>query len=71
MTLRGRKDQKIKGKVEYKECYDSKSAAELHNEMSDDVKILLREYRLALKKNNTRKDDFRDNIKNQVEKNKK
>lgn len=71
LTLRGRKDQKIKGKVEYKECYDSKSAAELHNEMSDDVKILLREYRLALKKNNGRKDDFRDNIKNQVEKNKK
>lgn len=71
LTLRGRKGQKIKGKIEYKECYDSKSAAELHNEMSDDVKILLREYRLALKKNNTRKDDFRDNIKNQVEKNKK
>ncbi len=71
LTLRGRKDQKIKGKVEYKECYDSKSAAELHNEMSDDVKILLREYRLALKKNNGRKDDFRDNIENQVEKNKK
>ena len=27
------------------------SAADLHNEMTDDVKILLREYRLALKKN--------------------
>lgn len=70
LTLRGRKGQKIKGKTEYKECYDSKSAAEMHNEMSDDVKILLREYRLALKKNTTRKDEFRDNIKNQVEKNK-
>lgn len=70
LTLRGRKGQKIKGKVEYKECYDSKSAAELHNEMSDDVKILLREYRLALKKNNARKDDFRDNIKNKLEENK-
>lgn len=70
LTLRGRKGQKIKGRIEYKECYDSKSAAEMHNEMSDDVKILLREYRLALKKNTTRKDEFRDNIKNQVEKNK-
>jgi signal transduction histidine kinase len=41
------------------------SAAELHNEMSDDVKILLREYRLALKKNK-RKDDFRDKIEQEV-----
>ena len=60
-SLRGRKGQKIKGKVEYRECYNTISAAELHNEMSDDVKILLREYRLALKKNK-RKDDFRDKI---------
>lgn len=67
-NLRGRKGQKIKGKVEYRECYNTISAAELHNEMSDDVKILLREYRLALKKNN-RKDDFRDKITNEVEKN--
>lgn len=69
ISLRGRKGQKIKGKVEYRECYNSESAAELHNEMSDDVKILLREYRLALKKNN-RKDEFRDNIKNKLEENK-
>lgn len=64
-NLRGRKGQKIKGKVEYRECYNTISAAELHNEMSDDVKILLREYRLALKKNK-RKDDFRDKIEQEV-----
>jgi hypothetical protein len=63
--LRGRKGQKIKGKVEYRECYNTISAAELHNEMSDDVKILLREYRLALKKNK-RKDEFRDKIEQEV-----
>ena len=57
--------------MEYRECYNSESAAELHNEMSDDVKILLREYRLALKKNNNnRKDAFRDNITNKLEENK-
>ena len=66
-SLRGRKGQKIKGKVEYRECYNTISAAELHNEMSDDVKILLREYRLALKKNK-RKDDFRDKIEQEVKK---
>lgn len=63
--VRGRKGQKIKGKVEYRECYNTISAAELHNEMSDDVKILLREYRLALKKNK-RKDEFRDKIEQEV-----
>lgn len=66
-SLRGRKGQKIKGKVEYRECYNTISAAELHNEMSDDVKILLREYRLALKKNK-RKDEFRDKIEQEVKK---
>ena len=35
--------------------------------MSDDVKILLREYRLALKKNK-RKDEFRDKIEQEVTK---
>ena len=65
--LRGRTGQKIKGKVEYRECYNTISAAELHNEMSDDVKILLREYRLALKKNK-RKDEFRDKIEQEVSK---
>ena len=67
-NLRGRKGQKIKGVVEYRECYNTISAAELHNEMSDDVKILLREYRLALKKNK-RKDEFRDKIEQEVKKN--
>jgi len=66
-SLRGRKGQKIKGKIEYRECYNTISAAELHNEMSDDVKILLREYRLALKKNK-RKDEFRDKIEQEVKK---
>lgn len=64
-NLRGRKGQTINGKTEYRECYNTISAAELHNEMSDDVKILLREYRLALKKNK-RKDDFRDKIEQEV-----
>ncbi len=67
-SVRGRQGQKIKGKVEYRECYNTISAAELHNEMSDDVKILLREYRLALKKNK-RKDEFRDKIEQEVKKN--
>ncbi len=49
-NLRGRKDDK-----EYREGYNTISAADLHNEMSDDVKIILAEYRLALKKNNKRK----------------
>jgi len=37
--------------------------------MTDDVKIILREYRLALKKNkNKRKDTFRDKIEENVKK---
>ena len=32
--------------------YDMRSVAELNNYMIDDVKIILAEYRLALKKNN-------------------
>lgn len=67
---RGRKGKNKKGEEEYKESYNTISAADLHNEMSDDVKILLREYRLALKKNK-RKDTFRDNITNKVEQNSK
>ena len=40
--------------------------------MTDDVKIMLREYRLALKKNhNKRKDSFRDKIEENIENNKK
>lgn len=55
-SLRGRKgENKETGKEEYKDSYNSFSAAELHNEMTDDVKIVLREYRLALRKNDTLK----------------
>ncbi|ELY2009164.1 hypothetical protein SL057_000178 [Flavobacterium psychrophilum] len=53
---RGRKGKNKEGKNEYKESYKTNSAADLHNEMSDDIKIMLREYRLALKRNNKRKD---------------
>ena len=57
---------------EYKESYTTISAADLHNQMTDDVKIILREYRLALKKNNNkRKDAYRDKIEENIEKNKK
>jgi hypothetical protein len=45
-NLRGRKDQK-----EYKEGYDSFHPSELSNEMLDDFKVILYEYRAALKKN--------------------
>lgn len=55
-NLRGRNGKnKDTGKDEYKDSYNSFSAAELHNEMTDDVKIVLREYRLALRKNDTLK----------------
>jgi len=69
-NLRGRKGKNKKGEDEYRDSYNTISAADLHNEMNDDVKILLREYRLALKKNESRKDAFRDKIKENIEKNK-
>ncbi|MEH6657726.1 hypothetical protein [Leeuwenhoekiella marinoflava] len=47
--LRGRDDDEDYG-VLY--GYDSSDIAELSNKMKDDVKIILAEYRLALKKNN-------------------
>ena len=46
-NLRGRKD-----KEEYKEGYNTFHPAELSNEMLDDFKVILYEYRAALKKNN-------------------
>jgi len=46
-NLRGRKDKK-----EYKEGYSTFNPSELSNEMLDDFKIILYEYRAALKKNN-------------------
>jgi len=45
-NLRGRKDQ-----AEYKEGYDTFHPSDLSNEMLDDFKIILYEYRAALKKN--------------------
>ena len=45
-NLRGRKD-----KDEYKEGYDTFHPSDLSNEMLDDFKIILYEYRAALKKN--------------------
>lgn len=54
-NLRGRTGKDKKGKEEYFEGYNTISAAELHNEMTDDVKILLREYRLALQRNKAKR----------------
>ncbi len=49
-SLRGRDDDEDYG-ILY--GYDSSDIAELANKMKDDVKIILAEYRLALKKNNS------------------
>jgi hypothetical protein len=54
-NLRGRKGKSVQGKPEYKEGFNTESAAELHNDMMDDVKIILAEYRLALKRNNAKR----------------
>lgn len=48
-NLRGRKDDEDSGKLY---GYDSSNVAELSNKMNDDVKVILAEYRLALKKYN-------------------
>lgn len=48
-SLRGRDDDEDDG---LKYGFDTSSVAELNNKMEDDVKIILAEYRLALKKNN-------------------
>ncbi|MUP44504.1 hypothetical protein E0K83_01935 [Gramella sp. BOM4] len=50
-SLRGRDDDED-GKLY---GYDSSNVAELSNKMNDDVKVMLAEYRLALKKNNRQK----------------
>lgn len=70
LNHRGRKGKNKKGEEEYRDSYNTVSAADLHNEMTDDVKIILREYRLALKKNK-RKDKFKDGITKQLEENEK
>ncbi len=48
-NLRGRNDDEDEG---MKYGFDTSSVADLNNKMKDDVKIILAEYRLALKKNN-------------------
>ncbi len=48
-NLRGRKDDEEEGT---KYGFNTTSVAELNNKMEDDVKIILAEYRMALKKNN-------------------
>lgn len=48
-TLRGRKADEDEG---LKYGYNALSVAEINNKMEDDVKIILAEYRMALKKNN-------------------
>ena len=48
--LRGRDDDEDEGTLF---GYDASSVASLNNKMTDDVKVILAEYRLALKKNNS------------------
>ncbi|MCK0192183.1 hypothetical protein [Arenibacter sp. F20364] len=50
-VLRGRQDDGDEG-VKY--GFDTSSVADLNNKMEDDVKIILAEYRMALKKNNAK-----------------
>ena len=51
VNLRGRDDE---DGIKY--GYDSRSVADINNNMLDDVKVILAEYRMALKKNNRFKD---------------
>ena len=50
-NLRGRKGADQKGTPEYKEGYNTIFVSELYNKMMDDMKIIIYEYRAALKKN--------------------
>ena len=52
-SLRGR-DKEENNAILY--GFDATSVAEINNKMIDDVKIILAEYRLALKKNNANRD---------------
>ncbi|MEM7086452.1 MAG: hypothetical protein AAF489_09730 [Bacteroidota bacterium] len=57
-NLRGRNDDEDVGKLF---GFDASDYAEINNKMSDDIKVLLAEYRLELKKYKAdRKDAFRD-----------
>lgn len=53
LKLRGRDDDEDVGTLF---GYDGSSVAELNNKMTDDVKVILAEYRLALKKNNSKRE---------------
>ncbi|OAB80574.1 hypothetical protein [Cochleicola gelatinilyticus] len=48
-NLRGRSDDEDDGTLY---GFDSRDIAEINNKMTDDIKVVLAEYRLALKKNN-------------------
>ncbi|MBT8205783.1 MAG: hypothetical protein KJO20_10450 [Eudoraea sp.] len=52
-NLRGRDSDEDEG---IKFGFDATSVAELNNKMEDDVKVILAEYRLALKKNNAQRE---------------
>ncbi|MFS4466934.1 hypothetical protein [Maribacter sp. 2210JD10-5] len=52
-NLRGRTEDEDEGT---KYGFNTNSVADLNNKMEDDVKIILAEYRLALKKNNANRD---------------
>lgn len=52
-SLRGREDDDDKGRMY---GFDSSNIAEINNKMSDDVKVLLAEYRRALKKYNSNRE---------------
>lgn len=57
-NVRGRKGQVDKDDDEYREGYNTSLVSELHNELNDDVKIVLAEYRLALKKNSANRKKY-------------
>lgn len=50
-NLRGRKGEDQKGTPEYKEGYSTVLVSDLYNKMMDDMKIIIYEYRAALKRN--------------------
>ena len=50
-NLRGRKGADQKGTPEYKEGYNTVFVSDLYNKMMDDMKIIIYEYRAALKRN--------------------
>jgi hypothetical protein len=52
VSLRGRDDDEDTGALF---GYDSRSVSELNNKMNDDVKVILAEYRLELKKYNAKR----------------